>query len=80
MRPVIPVGGGDALNENQGGGIVTLTTDFGWGDPYVGAMKGVIRSISETVIIEDAAHAIWLTHANELGEVMRAFIDEIDDG
>ena len=38
--------------------IVTLTTDFGWRDPYVGAMKGVLHSRCENLVIEDLTHDI----------------------
>lgn len=39
-------------------GIVTLTTDFGTHDAYVGAMKGVILSIAPRLAIHDVAHQI----------------------
>ncbi len=39
-------------------GIITLTTDFGLSDPYVGAMKGVILSINPNAIIVDISHQI----------------------
>ncbi len=38
--------------------IITLTTDFGLSDPYVGIMKGVILSINPKVSIIDISHAI----------------------
>ncbi len=38
--------------------IVTLTTDFGCGDYYVGAMKGVILRIAPEVHIVDISHQI----------------------
>ncbi|MEX0935797.1 MAG: SAM-dependent chlorinase/fluorinase [Gemmatimonadota bacterium] len=37
---------------------VTLLTDFGTRDGYVGAMKGVIASIFPGVIIDDVSHSI----------------------
>jgi S-adenosylmethionine hydrolase len=39
-------------------GLVTLTTDFGTQDGYVGAMKGVILSLSPYARIVDLTHAI----------------------
>jgi S-adenosyl-L-methionine hydrolase (adenosine-forming) len=39
-------------------GIITLTTDFGERDPYVGMMKGVILSINPRVRIVDISHGI----------------------
>jgi hypothetical protein len=38
--------------------IITLTTDFGVGSPYVAAMKGVILSINPDVTLVDITHAI----------------------
>ena len=38
--------------------IVTLTTDFGMGSPYVAQMKGVILSICREVDLIDITHAI----------------------
>jgi S-adenosylmethionine hydrolase len=38
--------------------IITLTTDFGVGSPYVAAMKGVILSINSAAQIVDLSHAI----------------------
>jgi S-adenosylmethionine hydrolase len=38
--------------------IITLTTDFGDGSPYVAAMKGVILSINPAATIVDITHAI----------------------
>lgn len=39
-------------------GIVTLTTDFGLEDPYVGVMKGVLYSRLRSVTIVDIAHGV----------------------
>src|SRR5688572_22034543 len=38
--------------------LITLTTDFGEGSPYVAAMKGVILSINSEARIIDLTHAI----------------------
>src|ERR1700704_2064852 len=38
--------------------IVTLTTDFGQRDSFVGTMKGVILGIAPTAQIVDLAHGI----------------------
>jgi S-adenosylmethionine hydrolase len=37
---------------------ITLLTDFGWGDGYIGAMKGVILGINPDCRIIDLAHHI----------------------
>jgi S-adenosylmethionine hydrolase len=39
-------------------GIITLTTDFGLTDHYVGAMKGVILSINKNAGIVDISHQV----------------------
>ena len=38
--------------------IITLTTDFGSGSPYVAAMKGVILSIDPGATIVDISHTV----------------------
>jgi hypothetical protein len=38
--------------------IITLTTDFGVGSPYVAAMRGVILSINPAATLVDITHAI----------------------
>ena len=38
--------------------VITLTTDFGEGSPYVAAMKGAILSINPDVTIVDITHRI----------------------
>lgn len=47
-------------------GIITLLTDFGLSDPYVGIMKGVILSINEN------AKTVDLSHLVKPGSVMHA--------
>lgn len=42
--------------EFEAGGRITLTTDFGIADGYVGAMKGRILTVAPDVRIEDLAH------------------------
>lgn len=37
-------------------GVVTLSTDFGTRDPYVGAMKGAILAVNPDVILTDLSH------------------------
>ena len=37
---------------------ITLTTDFGLGDPYVGAMKGAILSVNPEASIIDISHSV----------------------
>jgi S-adenosylmethionine hydrolase len=42
----------------QPSGIVTLLTDFGLDDAYVGAMKGAILSVNPKAIVIDMTHAV----------------------
>jgi S-adenosylmethionine hydrolase len=57
--------------------IITLLTDFGWGDGYIGAMKGVILQINPDCRIIDLAHEILPHHvmgaALVLGQVYPFF-------
>lgn len=39
-------------------GLITLTTDFGWQDGYVAAMKGVILSICPEATLVDVTHDV----------------------
>jgi S-adenosylmethionine hydrolase len=68
--------------------VITLTTDFGYTDGYVGAMKGVIARLApEAVVIDiahdvprhDIAHAAWVlaTSAPEfpMGTIHVAVVD-----
>src|SRR5215471_3736873 len=45
--------------------LITLTTDFGESDHFVGAMKGVILSIAPRVRIADITHQITPFEVNE---------------
>ena len=45
-----------ATSSDMDSPIVTLTTDFGWRDSYVGSMKGAVLSINRS------AHLVDLTH------------------
>ena len=38
--------------------IITLTTDFGLDDHYIGVMKGVILGINSDAVITDITHGI----------------------
>ncbi len=50
------------MNEHR---IITLTTDFGTRDGYVGTMKGVILGINPDATIVDITHAIAPQHVQE---------------
>jgi len=53
------------------GAIITLTTDFGTRDPFVGAMKGVILGIHPEARIVDIAHEIPPQDVREAAFVLR---------
>ncbi len=57
--------------------IITLTTDFGWADYFVGAMKGIIYQIAPKSTVVDITHEIApqniLAGAIVLREIWRAF-------
>lgn len=52
-------------------GIITLTTDFGMADPYVGAMKGAILSINPDATLVDITHDIEPGAVNEAAVIIR---------
>jgi S-adenosyl-L-methionine hydrolase (adenosine-forming) len=51
--------------------IITLTTDFGEKDPYVGAVKGAIYSALQGVPIVDISHGISPFHITEAAYVIQ---------
>jgi S-adenosylmethionine hydrolase len=52
--------------------IITLTTDFGLADPFVGIMKGVILSIAPRAEIVDITHEIAPQNVRQAAYVMEA--------
>jgi hypothetical protein len=52
--------------------IITLTTDFGTSDGYVGTMKGVILSIAPDVTLVDIAHEIAPQNIRQAAYVLHA--------
>jgi S-adenosylmethionine hydrolase len=51
--------------------MITLTTDFGLEDPYVGSMKGVILSINPRVRVIDIAHQLPAHHIIRAAYLLR---------
>ena len=45
--------------------LITISTDFGWNDPYVGIMKGVILGINLQVQLVDLTHGLSHHHLLE---------------
>src|SRR5512137_1181642 len=56
--PYIVTAKGKDFRTTPGVKIITLLTDFGLKDPYVGIMKGVILSIYPDVRIVDITHEV----------------------
>ncbi len=52
--------------------LITLTTDFGTDDPFVGIMKGVIRSIHPSAEIIDLTHGIEPQNIQQAALVLQA--------
>ena len=50
--------------------IITLTTDFGTADGYVGAMKGVILGIAPAAQLVDLSHEIAAQDVRGAGYVL----------
>ncbi|MGC8760416.1 MAG: SAM hydrolase/SAM-dependent halogenase family protein [Bryobacteraceae bacterium] len=42
----------------RGGRLIALLTDFGWQDPFVGVMKGVIAGIAPAARVVDLCHEV----------------------
>ena len=59
--------------------VITLSSDFGWDDPYVGIMKGVILGINPRATLVDISHGLspdrLLEAACKLGVVADYFPD-----
>ena len=54
-------------------GIITLTTDFGLADSYVGSMKGVILGIVPEVRLVDITHAIGPQDTSQATYILKTF-------
>lgn len=52
--------------------IITLTTDFGTEDPFVGIMKGVLLSIAPTASLVDLTHQIEPQNVVQAAQVVSA--------
>jgi len=60
--------------------IITLLTDFGTADGYVGAMKGVILGINPEARLIDLTHAIAPQHVRAAALVLRNAVRFFPDG
>lgn len=57
----------------QPNGIITLTTDFGTTDSYVGVMKGVILSIAPQARLIDISHEISPQNIQQAAYIVQSF-------
>ena len=60
--------------------IITLLTDFGLADPYVGIMKGVILAINPDVKIIDITHGIPAQDVREAAFIVNEYYPYFGDG
>ncbi len=61
-------------------GIVTLTTDFGIGGPYVAALKGVLLDLAPGSQLVDVCHTISPQNILEGGFVLAGIVDVFPRG
>jgi S-adenosyl-L-methionine hydrolase (adenosine-forming) len=61
-------------------GILTLTTDFGMGGPYVAALKGVLLDMAPGTQFVDVCHAISPQNILEGGFVLAGIVDVFPKG
>ena len=61
-------------------GIITLTTDFGETDSYVGAMKGVILSIAPGAKLVDITHNVSPGNIEEASFILKAAVPYFPPG
>jgi len=60
--------------------VITLTTDFGTGSPYVAAMKGVILSLNPAATIVDITHAVPAQDIRHAAVVLDEVADRFPPG
>lgn len=61
-------------------GIITLTTDFGISDSYVGTMKGVILGIAPDVRLVDITHAIAPQGIHQAAYIVQSYYTYFPNG
>jgi S-adenosylmethionine hydrolase len=61
-------------------GIITLTTDFGLTDSYVGSMKGVILGIAPAARLVDITHAIEPQNIQQASYIVQTFYRSFPTG
>ncbi len=66
--------------KGQNNPVITLSTDFGWDDPYVGVMKGVILGINPRAVLVDLTHGLSHRRLLEAGFKLAAAADYFPQG
>lgn len=61
-------------------GIITLTTDFGQADSYVGTMKGVILRIAPNAQTVDITHDVGPQHIHQAAYIVQTFFGYFPPG
>ena len=69
-----------ALNRLESSGTITLLTDFGLKDPFVGVMKGVIADIAPQAQVIDISHQVRPQNITEAAWMLRAAIPYFSAG
>jgi len=64
----------------MGSGVITLTTDFGISDAYVGAIKGVILGINPNITIVDISHEIEPRNISQAAYILSSACPYFPDG
>ena len=70
----------DAIGGMMKPGILTLTTDFGLGGPYVAALKGVLLDLAPGAQLVDVCHTISPQNILEGGFVLAGIVDVVSQG
>ncbi len=60
--------------------VITLVTDFGTGDEYVGVMKGVILSVNPSAVIVDVCHAVDAQDIRQAAYMIPAYAPYFPNG
>jgi S-adenosyl-L-methionine hydrolase (adenosine-forming) len=70
----------DGIGDMMKPGILTLTTDFGLGGPYVAALKGVLLDLAPGTQFVDVCHAISPQNILEGGFVLAGIVEVFPKG
>jgi S-adenosylmethionine hydrolase len=68
------------MTQRRSSGILTLTTDFGAGGPYVSAMKGIILGLAPETQLIDVSHTVSPQNILEGAFLLGSIVDAFPDG